>query len=319
MNALWWAVVHGRKEVVDFFLSLKVIKRSKGAKILSKPWKLPDNGSSRYEKSIMTAFNTLSMEDAYQVVIAPSGTPLPWCFEQLPMLPKFLKKCGKEIDELQFPLGEDKGHLQPLINIAVTFSMLGPFELRQRPLSGFFSRFSDSIPNPAALRDLEVLKTLLEFKADPNAQDTQYRTAIDIIVAGIAKSLSFWSSDRASLTNFKHNLTVLQMLLDNGGNLNEINRAKLQDGLRTTADHVMVEQRISRKESNLKGELYELPRAGRFSQLWLSLKTTRRHDISLLPSKIQKSEGETKVNMEIFKLRKELEGLLQIVESTESK
>ncbi|KAH7020338.1 hypothetical protein EDB80DRAFT_602119 [Ilyonectria destructans] len=314
MNALWWAVVHGRKEVVDFFLSLGVVKSANGAKILSKPWKLPNSGSSRYEESIMAAFNTLSMEEAYQVVITPSGNQLPWCFEQLPMLPKILKQCGKEIGDLQVPSSEHKGQLQPLINIAVTFSMLDDIDHNRksfRPFPLFIS--------PAALQDLEVLKTLLEFKADPNAQDTQNRTAMDIIVTSIARSMSFWNKDRGTFTNSKHNLRVLQMLLENGGNLNEINRAKLQDGLRTKADYDMVEEQITQKESNWKDERDELLRAGRFSQLWLSLKTTRRHDISTLTSKIQKIESERKSNLEKFKLSKELKGLLRIVGSTESK
>lgn len=312
MNALWWAVVYGRKEVVDFFVSLEVTEKADGAKILSEPWKLPDDDSSRYGQSIMTAFNALSMEEAYQVVIAPSGTQLPWCFEQLPMLPNFVKQCGKEISEFQFPSSNDEGQSQPLINITLNFSMLGHKD-HDKGSPGSFP-----LPiGPTTLRDLEVLKALLECGADPNVQDTQNRTAMDIIVAGIAESMSLWSKDRVSFTNFKHDLSVLQMLLENGGNLNESNRTKLEDGLRTKADYDMVEEQITRKESDLKTERDELRRQDTCNLFWFCLHPFYSHAISKHTSQIRNIVNERKINMEKFELSEELRGLLPIVESAE--
>ncbi|KAL6410730.1 hypothetical protein AUP68_07162 [Ilyonectria robusta] len=312
MNALWWAVVYGRKEVVDFFGSLEVTKKAEGAKILSMPWKLPDDDSSRYEESITTAFNTLSSTEAYQVVIASYYTQLPWCFEQLPMLPKFVKQCGKEIMNLQVPSSLTKGQFQPLINIAVNLSMTSYID----DDGGSSGSVSLRI-RPATLPDLKVLKALLELRADPNVPDTQNRTAMDIIVACIAKSMSLWGKDRASFTKFKYDLPVLQMLLENDGNLNEINRTKLEDGLTTKADYDMMEEQITRKESDLKNKRDELRRQDTCNLFWFCSHPFYSHDISKLTSQIQNIANERKINMEKFERSEVLKGLLPIVESAE--
>ncbi|KAH6962541.1 hypothetical protein BKA56DRAFT_623086 [Ilyonectria sp. MPI-CAGE-AT-0026] len=311
MNALWWAVVYGRKEVVDFFASLEVTKKAEGAKILSMPWKLPDGDSSRYEESIMTAFNTLSMEEAYQVVIAPSGSRLPWCFEQLSMLPKFVKQCGKEVRDLQFPSSTIKGQFQPLINIAVNCSMTNDID--------HDGGHSDSLllyVRPVTLPDLMVLKALLELKADPNVQDTQNRTAMDIIVAGIAKSMSFWSEHPAGHTTFNYDLSMLQILLENGGNLNKINRAKLEGGLRTKAGYDMVEEQITQNELHWKNKRDELLLTSQ-DCFWACFHPFYGRDVSALESRIQNIPSERKWNKEKFELSEELKGLLPIVESAE--